>query len=56
MDKIIGIVGQAEYDRLKEISNHDLKYSVLELEDIKRRLTIELKHIESGVDFNDLPF
>lgn len=46
MDEIINVIGQPEYDRLKEISNTNIKYSISDLEEIKRRLTEELRHLQ----------
>jgi len=56
MDKIIDIVGQDEYDALRILSKTDIKYSIADLEEIKKRLEKELINIKDGLDFNNLPF
>lgn len=47
-DMIIGIIGQREYNRLKDINQLDSdKYTIEELEEIKEQLTREYKRLKN---------
>jgi len=55
-DMVIEIIGDDKYQELKTRSKEIVSHTVSDLEEIKRRLTIELRHIQQGVDFDNLPF
>lgn len=55
-DMVIEIIGNEKYETLKRKSLVVVDQTVADLEEIKRRLETELRHIRDGLDFNDLPF
>jgi hypothetical protein len=55
-DMVIEIIGNEKYESLKRKSLVVVDQTVADLEDIKRRLEIELRYIQDGLDFNDLVF
>jgi hypothetical protein len=55
MDLVIEIIGQDEYNALKEISQGNIKVTDADLEDLADALEDTLKDIKDGV-FTELPY
>lgn len=50
-DMVVEIIGQEKYEELKQRSLVTVKHTIEDLEEIKRRLEIDLKHIQAGLNF-----